>query len=109
MVSLSSSGLPVLWNMVALVTVPVTVSTVTTQIPFPVRLRRFTSYVYPGKGALIAMDCATESDIGTGAEMLAASGCTEERGRFFARGFSSTTTGADCSAEAGSSVGVAGF
>ena len=108
MVSLSSSGLPVLWNMVALVTVPVAVSTVTTQIPFPVRLRRLTSYVYPGKGALIAMDCATESDIGTGAE-LAASSCTEERGRFFARGFSSTTTGADCSAEAGSSVGLAGF
>jgi len=45
MVSLSSSALPVLWDMVALVTVPVAVSTVTTQVPLPVRLRRFISYV----------------------------------------------------------------
>src|SRR4030095_661188 len=99
MVSLSSSGLPVLWNMVALVTVPVAVSTVTTQTPFPVRLRRFASYVYSGNGAVIAMDCATESDIGTGAGMLTGSGCTAGRGRFFGRGFFSTdtTVGADSS------------
>ena len=49
MVSLSSSGLPVLWNMVALVTVPVAVSTVTTRVPLPVRLRRFALYVYQAK------------------------------------------------------------
>src|ERR1700747_1391281 len=93
MVSLSSSGLPVLWNMVALVTVPVAVSMFTTQTPLPVRLRRFASYVYPGNGALIAMDCATESDIGTGAEMLTASGCTLGRDRLFARGFFSAGSG----------------
>src|SRR5438552_15593116 len=101
MVSLSSSGLRVLWNMVALVTVPVAVSTVTTQIPLPVRLRRLASYGYSGKGAVIAIDCATESDIGTGAEMFAASGCTAARGRFFARAFFSagTATTADSSAQ----------
>jgi len=45
------------------------------------------------------MDCATESDIGTGAEMLAGSGCTAGRGRFLGRGFFSTgaTSGADSS------------
>src|SRR5438045_9782283 len=82
MVTLSSSGLPVLWNIVAFVTVPVAVSTLTTQIPLPLRLRRFASYVYSGNGAVIAMDWATESDTGTGAEMLAASDCTAGRGRF---------------------------
>src|SRR5205809_7394916 len=94
MVSLSSSGLPVLWNMVALVTVPVAVSTVTTQTPFPVRLRRLASYGYSGNGAVIAIDCATESDIGTGAERLAASGCTAGRGRFLGRSFFSAGTAA---------------
>ena len=74
MVNLSRTGLPVLGNMVALMTVPVAVSTVTTQVPLPLRLRRFISYVYSGNGAVIAIDCATESDIGTGAEMLGASG-----------------------------------
>jgi hypothetical protein len=43
------------------------------------------------------MDCATESDTGTGAEMLAASGCTADRGRFLDRCFFSagaaTTSG----------------
>src|SRR5919197_449511 len=107
MVSLSSSGLPVLWNMVASVTVPVAVSTVTTQVPLPARLWRFISYVYSGKGALIAIDCATESDIGTGAEMLATSGCTAGRGRFLGRGFFSagTATTSGSSAEAACSVG----
>ena len=60
------------------------------QTPLPLRLRRFASYGYAGKGALIAMDCATESDIGTGAGILAGSGCTAGRGRFFGRGFFST-------------------
>ena len=101
MVCLSSSGLPVLWNMFALVTVPVAVSTVTTQMPLPVRFRRFISYVYSGKGAVIAMDCATESDIGTGAEMLTGSGCTAGGCRFLGRGFLSegTATVAGSSAE----------
>src|SRR2546430_10170060 len=100
MVSLSSTVLPVLWNILASVTVPVAVSTVTTQTPLPARLQRFASYVYSGNGALIAMDCATENDIGTGAAMLATSGCTRGRGRFFSGGFFSTgtTTGADSSA-----------
>ena len=110
MVTLSSSGLPVLWNIVAFVTVPVAVSTLTTQIPLPVRLRRFASYVYSGNGAVIAMDWATESDTGTGAEMLAAAGCTAGRGRFLGRGFRSAGTAitADTSAEGTSSGGVAG-
>src|SRR5205814_10019665 len=86
MVTLSSSGLPVLWNIVAFVTVPVAVSMLTTQIPLPLRLRRFASYVYSGNGAVIAMDWATESDTGTGAEMLAASECTAGRGRCLGRG-----------------------
>src|SRR5882762_5017792 len=111
MVSLSRILLPVLWNISASVTVPVAVSTVTTQIPLPVRLRRLASYGYSGKGALIAIDCATESDIGTGAEMFAASVCTAGRGRFFLRGFFSSgkaTTG-DSSAGGACSIGVAGF
>src|SRR5438046_10354902 len=111
MVTLSSSGLPVLWNIVAFVTVPVAVSTLTTQIPLPVRLRRFASYVYSGNGAVIAMDWATESDTGTGAEMLATSGCTAGRGRFLDRCFFSagTATTAGSSAEDACSVVGAGF
>src|SRR5262245_178442 len=111
MVSLSSTVLPVLWNMVALVTDSVAVSTVRTQTPLPVRLPRFASYVYPGKGAVIAIDCATESDIGTGAEMLAASGCTAGRDRFLGRGFFSAGTATTTGSSAGDacSVGVAGF
>src|SRR4029077_4146997 len=111
MVSLSSSGLPVLWNMVALVTVPLAVSMFTTHTPLPVRLRRFASYVYPGNGALIAMDCATESDIGTGAAMLAGSGCTVGRDRLFARGFFSVDSAATAASSAGGacSVRVSGF
>lgn len=60
--------------MVALITDPVAESTVTTQMPCPLRLRRFISNVYSGKGALVAIDCATESDTGTGAEILTVSG-----------------------------------
>src|SRR5438552_528523 len=110
MVILSSSGLPVLWNMVALVTVPVAVSTVTTQVPLPVRLRRFASYGYSGKGAVIAIDCATESDIGTGAEMLGAAGCTAGRSRFLGRCFFSGGAAATSGSSTGGacSVGVAG-
>ena len=113
MVRLSRTGLPVLGSMVALVTVPVAVSTVTTQVPLPLRLRRFISYVYSGTGAVIAMDCATESDIGTGAEMLDASGCAAGAGRsrFLDRDFLSlgTATIAGSSAEGACSVGGAGF
>ena len=103
--------LPVLWNILASVTVPVAVSTVTRQTPLPVRLRRFASYVYPGKGALIAMDWATDSDIGTGAGMLATSVCIARRGRFFGRGFLAigAIAGGDSSGETGCSVGGAGF
>src|SRR5881396_435902 len=110
MVSLSSTVLPMLWNILASVTVPVAVSTVTTQIPLPLRLRRFASYVYSGNGAVIAMDCATESDTGTGAEMLTAAGCTAGRGRFLSLGFlwKGTATTVDTSAEGTSSGGVAG-
>src|SRR4029453_6151114 len=111
MVSVSSSGLPVLWDMVASVTVPDAVSTVTTQRPLPVMLRRFASEGYAGKGGLIAIDCATESDIGTGAEKLATSDCTAGRGRFFARSFVSEGTAAPAASSAAGacSVGVAGF
>ena len=45
--------------MFALVTVPVALSTITTQIPFPLRLRRFISTVLSGNGAMIAIDFAT--------------------------------------------------
>ena len=110
-VSLSSNGLPVLWNIIALVTVPVAGSTVTTQTPFPLRLRRFISYVYSGKGAVIAMDWATENDTGTGSEMLAATGWTAGRCLFLGRGFFSdgAATTSLSSAGDGCSVGAAGF
>ena len=102
-----------LWDMVASVTAPVVGSTVTTQTPFPLRLRRFISYVYSGKGAVVAMDCATESDIAAGAEMLGASDSTAgaRRARFLGRVFLSrgTATTAESSAEGACSVGVAGF
>ena len=100
-VNLSRKRLPVLWNIVASVTLPVAVSTVRTQTPLPVRRRRFASYGYSGKGALIAMDWATDSDIGTGSGILATSDCTGGRGRdrFFERCFLSTggTAGTDSS------------
>src|SRR5262249_9185768 len=97
--------------MVALVTVPVAGSTVTTQTPFPLRLRRFISYVYSGKGAVIAMDWATESETGTGSEMLAATGCTADRCRFLGRGFLSEGAATTSGSSAGDacSVGAAGF
>ncbi len=73
-------------------------------MPLPVRFRRFASYGYSGKGALIAMDWATDSDIGTGAGVLTGSDCTGDRvrDRFFERGFVSTgaTAGADSSGDA---------
>jgi hypothetical protein len=57
------------------------------------------------------MDCATESDTGTGAEMLATSDCTAGRGRFLDRCFFSagaaTTSGS--SAEDACSIVAAGF
>ena len=57
------------------------------------------------------MDCATESDIGMGAETLAASGCTAGRGRFLGRGFrwAGTATTAETSAEGAGSIVGAGF
>src|SRR5262249_12972583 len=110
-VSLSSSGLPVLWNIIALVTVPVAGSTVTTQVPFPLRLRRLISYVYSGKGAVIAMDLATESDTGTGSEMLAAAGSTAGLCRFLSRCFLSAGTATTSGSSAGGAclVGAADF
>src|SRR5262245_12848032 len=97
--------------MVASVTDPVAGSTVTTQTPLPLRLRRFISYVYSGNGAVVAMDCATESDIGTGAEMLAAAGSTADRCRFLGLDFFSegTATTSGSSPGVACSVGVAGF
>ena len=55
------------------------------------------------------MDWATESDTGTGAEMLAASGRTAGRGRFLGRVFLSAGTAitVGSSAEVGCSAGVA--
>src|SRR5262245_52221359 len=94
--------------MVALVTVPVAESTVTTQTPLPVRLRRFASYEYSGNGALIAMDWATDSDIGTGAGILAASLCTAGRGRLFVRGFVSSGSTAVPDSSAGGAFSVTG-
>src|SRR5437773_9199812 len=61
-------ALPVLLDIFASVILPVATSTLTTQMPLPVRLRRFASYGYSGKGALIAIDCATDKDIGTGSD-----------------------------------------
>ena len=110
-VSLSSSGLPVLWNMLALVTVPVAGSTVTTQTPLPLRLRRLISYVYSGKGAVIARDWATESDTGTGSEVFAAAGSTAGARRFLSRCFFSAGTATTSGSAAGDacSVGAADF
>ena len=54
------------------------------------------------------MDCATESDTGTGAEMLAASGCTAGRGRFLGRGFLSVGTATTAGSSAGGACSVVG-
>src|SRR6266853_1612158 len=106
MVSLSRILLPVLWNISASVTVPVAVSTVTTQIPLPVRLRRFASYGYSGKGALIAMDWATDRDIGTGSGTPPTSDSTRGGGFLFGRGFlAGAVAGGDSSGESGCSTG----
>ena len=49
---------------VALVTLPLAVSTVITQMPVPVAWARLALYGYLGRGALIARAFAADSDVG---------------------------------------------
>src|SRR5437899_12220751 len=105
-VSLSSIVLPVLLDIFASVTLPVATSTLTMQMPLPVRLRRFASYGYSGKGALIAIDCATDRDIGTGSDTPPTSDSTRGGGFLFGRGFlAGAVVGGDSSGETACSTG----
>ena len=102
-------ALPVLLDIFASVILPVATSTLTTQMPLPVRLRRFASYGYSGKGALIAIDCATDRDIGTGSDTLPTSDSTRGGGFLFGRGFlAGAVAGGDSSGETGCSTGCGG-
>jgi hypothetical protein len=58
---LSKIGLPILWTIVASVTLPLA-STETTQTPLPIILRERASYGYSGRGELIARAFALEID-----------------------------------------------
>ena len=70
MVTLSRIALPVLCAIIALVTLPLAVSTIMTQIPFPVILACFAWYGYSGKGALIAIAWAADNDKEVGVEKV---------------------------------------
>ena len=99
-------ALPVLLDIFASVILPVATSTLTTQMPLPVRLRRFASYGYSGKGALIAIDCATDRDIGTGSGTPPTSDSTRGGGFLFGRGFlAGAVAGGDSSGETACSTG----
>ncbi len=95
--ALSRMGLPVLWAMTALVTLPLEVSTVMTQTPLPVARIRRASYGYSGRGALTATALAEDIDIvpGTPAGFGRAIGATgfglSVRGLGGGVGFSSST------------------
>src|SRR5438093_499230 len=52
--ALSRMGFPMLWAIEASTTLPLPVSTVTTQTPLPVMCRLRASYGYSGRGALMA-------------------------------------------------------
>src|SRR6266513_1574068 len=67
---LSKIGLPILCAILASVTEPLAVSTVTTQIPLPVMWRERASYGYSGFGILTARAFAPEIDIGPGGRAL---------------------------------------
>jgi hypothetical protein len=64
--ALSSIGLPVLEETVALVTLPLAASTVATITPLPVTCRDRASYGYWGRGAYSARAFARDIDIGPG-------------------------------------------
>jgi hypothetical protein len=59
---LSKIGLPMLWAIVASVTLPLA-STETTQTPLPIIFRERASYGYSGRGELMARAFALEMDI----------------------------------------------
>src|SRR5207245_8857854 len=97
---LSKIGLPILCAMVASVTAPLPVSTVTTQIPLPVILRERASYGYSGFGELTARAFAPEIDIMPGGRTApicgaltrAAVACWRRRGGGGACSWSSRTS-----------------
>src|SRR5437764_2225869 len=64
--ALSSMGLPVLCETVALLTLPLDASTVATITPLPVTCRERASYGYWGRGAYTARAFARDIDIGPG-------------------------------------------
>src|SRR2546421_9276889 len=84
-VTLSRIALPVLCAITALVTLPLAVSTIIAQTPFPVIFACFASYGYSGKGALTARAFAADKDSEVGVEKLATSDCAAEAVCFFAR------------------------
>ena len=81
MVTLSRIALPVLCAIIALVTMPLAVSTIIAQTPLPVIFACFASYGYSGKGALTAMAWAADKDSEVGVERLATSDCAAEAAR----------------------------
>ena len=108
---LSKIGLPILCAMVASVTAPLPVSTVTTQIPLPVILRERASYGYSGLGALVARAFAPEIDIVPGGRTAPICGaltgaafvCWRGRGGGVA---SSWNSGTSCGIGGGSGSGI---
>src|SRR5206468_12195249 len=82
-VILSRFAFPVLCAMIALVTLPLAVSTSITQRPLPVIWACFAAYGYWGRGALIAKALAANTDIGLATRNSAALGCEAEVVRLF--------------------------
>ena len=70
---------------IALVTLPLAVSTIIAQTPLPVIFARLASYGYSGKGALTARAFEADKDSEVGLEKLATLDCAAEATRFFAR------------------------
>src|SRR5437660_7901783 len=103
--------LPVLCVIVALVTLPLTVSTSMTQTPLPVTLACFAWYGYSGKGALTAIAWAVDNDKEVGVEKLLGSDCTTRGTRLLTRCFFSAGAAGivDSSDVAACSVAGAGF
>src|SRR6266853_5373286 len=65
---------PVLSAIIALVTLPLAVSTSITQTPLPVIWARFAWYGYSGRGALTAIAFAADIDISSGTGNLGSVG-----------------------------------
>ena len=103
-VTLSRIALPVLCAIIALVTLPLAVSTIIAQTPLPVIFACFAWYGYSGKGALTARAWAADKDSEVGVDKLATWDCAAEADRFFTRVlFFTRATG-----DAGSSAAAVG-